>query len=180
MGYAGGHQANPDYHNIGDHTETVQVDYDPRRITYSQLLDIFWKSHKPTRGGGPRQYMRAVFYHDEDQHQLAVASMSAVEQKLGQPIKTRLAPLHTFTMAEDYHQKYMLKQHHRLKSEMQRFYPDHGDLVGSTAVARVNGYAGGHGTRKQFSQDVGRLGLSEAGRQELAEIMERRWNFDRQ
>jgi peptide methionine sulfoxide reductase MsrA len=48
VGYAGGRQDNPDYGHIGDHTETVQVDYDPQRITYNGLLEIFWQSHKPT------------------------------------------------------------------------------------------------------------------------------------
>ena len=60
----------PTYHNIGDHTETVQIDYDPSLISYEQLLDIFWNSHDPTRNSRPGQYMRAVFFHDDRQRQL--------------------------------------------------------------------------------------------------------------
>ena len=180
VGYAGGQQASPDYQHIGDHTETVQVDYDPQRISYSQLLDVFWQSHKPTSRSGPRQYMRAVFYHDEQQRQLALASKAAMEQKIGRPVKTEVAPLRTFTMAEDYHQKYILKQNYDLKAEMTRIYPSHGDFVASPAVARLNGYAGGNGSRKQLLQDIDRLGLSDAGKQALTEMMDRKWRYERQ
>ena len=106
----------PEYIKIGDHTETVQVDYDPERLTYDQLLDIFWKSHKPTNRSISRQYMNAVFYHNEQQRQLAMASKAAVEQKIGSIVKTEMVPLRSFTMAEDYHQKYLLKSHNYLRS----------------------------------------------------------------
>ncbi len=180
VGYAGGRQPNPTYRRIGDHTETVQVDYDPRRITYADLLAIFWRSHKPTSGSGPRQYMRAVFYHNEQQRQLALASKTAIEKKIGQEIKTEVVPLRTFTLAENYHQKYILKQHYNLKAEMTGIYPQDSDFINSTAVARLNGYAGGHGTVEQLSQEIDRLGLSEAGRQTLTEMVNRHQDYDRQ
>ncbi|UCD32748.1 MAG: peptide-methionine (S)-S-oxide reductase, partial [Desulfobacterales bacterium] len=108
VGYAGGRMDGPDYRNIGDHTEVVQVDYDPERITYSQLLDIFWKSHRPSGRSWSRQYMKAVFYHDEHQRRMALASKTAVGQKIGRTVKTEMVPLLSFTLAEDYHQKYIL------------------------------------------------------------------------
>jgi methionine-S-sulfoxide reductase len=180
VGYAGGRQTNPSYQNMGDHTETVQVDYDPGQISYNQLLEVFWQNHNPTIHSGPRQYMRAIFYHNADQQKVAMASTSTIAQKLGQPIQTKVVPLRSFTNAEDYHQKYMLKQHYQLKSEMYSNYPRHQDFNNSTAVARLNGYVGGNGSEEQFSHDIGRLGLSEEGRQELTEIMERHWNDQRQ
>lgn len=180
MGYAGGRQPHPTYRRIGDHTETVQVDYDPRRITYTDLLALFWRSHTPTRRTAPRQYQRAVFYHDQRQRQLALASKAAVEKQIGHAVGSGILPLRRFTPAEDYHQKYMLKQHHRLTAEMTGIYPDPDDFVDSTAVARLNGYAGGHGTLEQLSREIDRLGLSEAGRQTLAEIVGRRQAYDRQ
>lgn len=82
---------------------------------------------------------------------------------------TEILPLRTFTMAEDYHQKYLLK-HHEIKGEIMAIYPDHRDLVNSTAAARLNGYAGQYGSRKQMEQDRDRLGLSEAGKK-LAEMV---------
>ena len=72
VGYAGGLMDAPTYRNIGDHTETVQVDYDPRQISYAQLLDIFWKSHQPTRSSWSEQYKNAIFYHNEDQEKIAL------------------------------------------------------------------------------------------------------------
>lgn len=180
MGYAGGRQVNPTYRHIGDHTETVQVDYDPKRITYGQLLDIFWKSHTPTSGSRSGQYMRAVFYHDENQRKQAEAARTALEQELGHTVHTRVVPLRSFTMAEDYHQKYLLKQQHRLMVEMARIYPSHRDFVDSTAVARINGYVGGNGSREPFERAIDRLGLSDAGKQTLQNIVQRQWDYERQ
>jgi peptide-methionine (S)-S-oxide reductase len=180
VGYAGGRQDNPDYGHIGDHTETVQVDYDPQRITYNELLDIFWQSHKPTGRSWSRQYMNAVFYHDDRQRQLAMDSKAAVEKKINQQVKTEVAPLRTFTMAEDYHQKYMIKQHYDLKAEMSRIYPLHRDFVESTAVARLNGYASGYGSKDQLAREIDNMGLTDDGKKALTEMVNRKWKYDRQ
>ena len=180
VGYAGGHQPHPTYRRIGDHTETVQVDYDPQRVSYTDLLAIFWRSHNPTSGSGPRQYLRAVFYHDERQRQLALASKTALEKEIGQAVKTEIVPLRTFTLAEDYHQKYLLKQHYHLKAEMAGIYTTPSDFINSTAVARLNGYAGGHGTVERLLQEIDRLGLSETSRQTLTEMVKRHQDYERQ
>jgi methionine-S-sulfoxide reductase len=180
VGYAGGRQANPTYHHIGDHTETVQVDYDPQRISYSQLLTVFWQSHKPTGRSRSRQYMRAIFYSDDNQRRLALESKAALAQQIGQAVQTDVLPLRSFTMAENYHQKYLLKQHYRLNAEMTRIYPQHHDFVDSTAVARLNGYVGGYGNKGQFPKDIDRLGLSDAGKTALREVVKRQWRYDRQ
>jgi peptide-methionine (S)-S-oxide reductase len=171
VGYAGGQMDAPSYSNIGDHTETVQVDYDPKRITYAQLLDIFWKSHRPISRSWSRQYMNAVFYHNEQQRRLAMASKTAMAKKIGRTVKTEVVPIQSFTMAEDYHQKYILKRNHDLKNEMSRIYPRHRDFVDSTAVARLNGYAGKHGTKDQLSREIESLGLSAEGKKVLTEVV---------
>jgi len=171
VGYAGGRMQAPNYGNMGDHTETVQVDYDPDRITYAQLLDIFWKSHSPKLGSGSRQYMNAIFYHNEQQRLTATASKTAVEQKIGGPVKTEVVPLRSFTMAEDYHQKYLLGRQDALKNEMIRIYPRYGDFVDSTAAARLNGYAGGYGTADQMSREIESLGLSAGGKKVLTKLV---------
>lgn len=171
VGYAGGQMDAPNYSNIGDHTETVRVDYDPKRITYARLLDIFWKIHRPTKRSWSRQYMNAIFYHNEQQHQAAMASKTAMAQKIGRTVKTEVVPLRSFTMAEDYHQKYILKRHSDLKNKMSRIYPHHQDFVDSTAVARLNGYAGKHGTKDQLSREIESLGLSAEGKRVLTEVV---------
>ena len=158
---------------MGDHTETVQVDYDPKRITYSQLLDIFWKSHEPTRRSWSRQYMSAVFYHNEEQRRQALASKANLERKIGHAVKTEVVSVRSFTMAENYHQKYLLKSHQALRSEMARIYPNPQDFVDSPAVTRLNGYAGGHGTGDQLSREIDILGLSAEGKKRLAKLVKR-------
>ena len=163
----------PTYRKMGDHTETVQVDYDPQRITYAQLLDIFWKSHMPTRRSWSRQYMSAVFYHNEEQRQQALASKATLEQNIGHAVKTNVVPLRSFTMAEDYHQKYILKKHRALSNQMARIYPNHQDFVDSPAVTRLNGYAGGHATADQLSREIDILGLSAEGKNRLADLVKR-------
>ena len=163
MGYAGGKEDHPTYRRIGDHTETVQVDFDPGIISFEQLLDIFWESHRPYRQSFSWQYRNVVFFHDDGQRLAAETSKTAIEQKTGKPVKTDIAPLGTFTLAEDYNQKYLLK-HHPLKQEITRIYPRHEDLVNSTAAARLNGYAGKNGTPEQLSREINTLGLTEYGR----------------
>ena len=171
VGYAGGRKDGPTYRSMGDHTETVQIDYDPERITYRKLLDIFWKSHKPTSGHWSRQYMNVVFYHNEEQRRQAMASKVEVERKTGRPVKTEVAPLRSFTMAEDYHQKYILKGRDALMREISRIYPNHRDLVNSTAAARLNGYAGGNGRRDQLSREIESLGVSIEGKKALFDMV---------
>ena len=172
VGYAGGLKPAPTYRKMGDHTETVQLDYDPQRITYNELLDIFWESHRPTRSNWSTQYKNVIFYHNDQQHKLAMASKAALEKKIGKTIKTEVAPLNSFTMAEDYHQKYILKGH-QLSKEMLRLYPRHTDFVSSTAVARLNGYLGRNGNKEQLGREIDRLGLSSDGKKTLREMVRR-------
>ena len=85
------------------------------RITYARLLDIIWESHRPTGRNSSGQYMNAIFYHDEGQQRKALASKAALEKKLGRSVTTRVLPVRSFTMAEDYHQKYILKRNQTSK-----------------------------------------------------------------
>ena len=171
MGYAGGTTPNPDYGHIGDHTETVQIDYDPKRISYRDLLAIFCKSHNPTSRTWLRQYRNAVFYDNDDQRRQALESKAALEQKLGRKVHSEIVPLGSFTWAEAYHQKYLLKSKSELVREMKRIYPRERDFDNSTAVARLNGYAGGNGSREQLRREIDQLGLSERGQERLMQIV---------
>jgi peptide-methionine (S)-S-oxide reductase len=167
VGYAGGAKENPTYHHLGDHTETLQIDYDPSKISYEKLLELFWEEHDPTSRSWSRQYKAVVFYHDDDQKRLASASRDRLAAKLGKTIHTELLPYSRFYAAEDYHQKYYLRGHRQILRQFQQHYPQAADLMNSTAAARVNGYLGGHGTSAALKADIERLGLSEAAREEL-------------
>ena len=155
---------------MGDHTETVQVDFDPEKITYRQLLDIFWESHTYTRQTKITQYKNAVFYHNEKQRQQAVASKKVLENRTGRTVQTDIVPVQSFTLAEDYHQKYLLK-HSALNHFLNTFYKHQIDIVNSTAAARLNGYAGGNGSREQFVREIHLLGLDEAQKKLLEKLV---------
>lgn len=170
VGFGGGTTPNPTYGSIGDHAEVVQVDFDPEQITYEQLLEAFWEGVAPTEKPGWRQYSNAILYHDEAQQRAALASRKALEQKLAAKVTTAVVPV-TFTLAEDYHQKYYLRQTPQVAEEFLELYPALEEFTNSTAAARINAYLGGYGSQQQFEQDLPRLGLSEAARQSL-----RRWH----
>jgi peptide-methionine (S)-S-oxide reductase len=174
VGYVGGTTSAPTYHNLGDHTETLQVDFDPSRVGYAELLEVFWKEHSPTSRTGLRQYRPVVFYHDEQQRSLAHATKDRVAAALGSAVFTAILPATRFTMAEDYHQKYSLRQTRDLLQEFKAIYPAEVDLVASTAAARMNGYLAGHGSGEQLQGEIDRLGLSPTGRTRLLEMAARR------
>jgi len=167
VGYAGGTTRNPTYRNLGDHTEALQVDFDPTRVTYADLLDIFWKSHNPAAQSWSRQYRAAIFYHGEEQGQLARAARRRIGDSLRSTVHTDVLPLGIFTPAEDYHQKYYLRQRRELLREFRRFYPDEQGFIASTAAARVNGALAGYGSREQLDREIDDLGISPSGRRLL-------------
>jgi peptide-methionine (S)-S-oxide reductase len=122
VGYAGGVTPNPDYQEVctgyTGHTEVVLVVFDPARITYQELLTLFWEGHDPTQGmrqGNDvgTQYRSAIFTFSEDQVSLAQASYQAYQAELNSAgygrITTEIVPLETFYYAEDYHQQYLAK-----------------------------------------------------------------------
>ena len=170
VGYAGGTTANPTYHNLGDHTETVQMDYGPTVVSYEELLELFWDSHDPTAPSWSRQYMSLLFYHNEEQRSLAAASKERREAELGRPMLTQLIPFSRFYLAEDYHQKYRLRQEEDLMTEFDAFYPEAKGFIDSTAAARINGYLAGYGTFQALQQHLSSFGLSPAGEAELLEL----------
>ena len=101
VGYAGGTMKNPTYHNLGDHTETIQIDYDPTQISYEELLDVFWDSHNPTSRPWSRQYMSIVFYHDEEQKRSAIETRDREGSRREGVIFTEIVPASQFYLAED-------------------------------------------------------------------------------
>jgi peptide-methionine (S)-S-oxide reductase len=154
VGYAGGTTESPTYHNLGDHTETIQIDYDPTLISYGQLLEIYWDSHNPTVRPSSKQYMSIVFYHNSEQRELAMETKQLEEASSGRQIYTEIIPFSEFYLAEDYHQKYHLQQVPELMEELTVIYPNFTDFIDSTAVARINGYVGGHVTFQELQEQL--------------------------
>jgi peptide methionine sulfoxide reductase msrA/msrB len=119
-GYAGGRVKNPSYEQVSaggtGHAEVVQVAYDPARVSYERLVEVFWRNVDPTDGGGQfcdrgSQYRTGIFYEDEAQGRAAEASKRALEAsgRLGKPIVTEIVKLAAFYPAEDYHQDFYRK-----------------------------------------------------------------------
>ena len=171
VGYAGGSKANPTYHDLGDHSETIQIDYDPARISYQELLNLFWISHSPITRPWSRQYASIIFYHNDEQKRLAEASRDREAAGLGRPLYTEIVPFSTFYLAETYHQKYRLQQAPDLLREFRAIYPQDGEFINSTAAARVNGYLGGYGTLAALEAGLEDAGLSPAVRQNLLDLL---------
>jgi peptide-methionine (S)-S-oxide reductase len=167
VGYAGGKKENPTYHQLGDHTETLEVDYDPARISYEKLLEIFWEEHNPTSSSWSTQYKAAVFYHGDEQKRLALATRDRLAAMLGKTIRTEVIPFSRFYPAEAYHQKYYLRGNKPFLKELQRYHPQDEGLMNSTAAARVNGYLGRNGTADSLKAEIEGYGLSESSRQAL-------------
>jgi peptide-methionine (S)-S-oxide reductase len=118
VGYTGGRTPDPTYPAVSaggtGHAEAVQVTFDPARVSYRKLLDVFWKNVDPTDAGGQfcdrgDQYRSAIFTHDAEQQKLAEGSKAAIAKTLAQPIATAIVPATKFYPAEDYHQDYSTK-----------------------------------------------------------------------
>ncbi len=121
VGYSGGRTSNPTYQDVCSdgtgHAEVVEVDYDPKVVSYDQLLDVFWNGHNPTQLNrqGPdvgTQYRSAIFFHDAEQEKAARASKErlAASGKFARPIVTEISPAQPFWRAEEYHQRYFEKR----------------------------------------------------------------------
>ncbi len=134
VGYTGGHTKDPTYRQVCDgdtgHAEAVQIEFDPKLVSYEQLLKIFWDLHDPTTPNrqGPdvgEQYRSAIFYYSAEQKSAALATRDALAKsgELSAPIVTQISPATEFTPAEDYHQQYVEKGgrafcHHRKPSSI--------------------------------------------------------------
>jgi peptide-methionine (S)-S-oxide reductase len=174
VGYAGGTKKNPSYRHLGDHTETVQMDYDPAVISYRKLLDVFWDSHYPAAPSWSRQYMSIIFFHNDEQKRLAIESRDHEAVRIKGKISTEIVPATDFYLAEDYHQKYRLRSEGDLMREFSAIYPAEEDFVNSTAAARITGYLDGYGTLADLLEDLPGFGLPPASRKKLMDIVKRR------
>ena len=140
-GYIGGHQENPTYKEVSagttGHAEAVEISFDPDVVSYTALLDVFWRQVDPTDGGGQfvdrgGQYRTGIFYHSEAQKVTAIASKVALEKRMlfGKPVVTEITRAGTFYPAEEYHQDYYRKnpiryKFYRNRSGRDRFLDQH-------------------------------------------------------
>jgi peptide-methionine (S)-S-oxide reductase len=118
VGYAGGHTENPTYGDVCSgttgHAEVAEVEYDPSKVSYEKLLEVFWENHDPTTPNrqGPdvgTQYRSAIFFHNPEQEAAARASKEEAQTRFKDPIVTEITSASEFYRAEEYHQRYFEK-----------------------------------------------------------------------
>lgn len=178
VGYAGGTTADPTYDALGDHIETLYVEYNPEQIDYTDLLLLFWASHDPTRAPFTRQYQPALFPYTPTQAEQARAAFEARRAELQTSLTTELIERPSFHRAEAYHQKHALRRHPPLLQAVQALYPDEQSFVDAPATALVNGYVGGPRRARHLDDDLPRLGLPTDAAEALRTIVTRRHGHD--
>jgi peptide-methionine (S)-S-oxide reductase len=177
VGFAGGTTENPTYRKMGDHTETVEIDFDPNLVAYADILKCFWQNHYPNRDQYKgRQYISLLRYHDEQQKETIETVKKEMEAALGENIETEIAPFTTFTLAEERHQKYYLKRYPKALEQLKDFFPEPELLVDSTFAARLNGFVKGYGTRDGLKQEIAGWPIEEENCQKLlAALLSMKW-----
>lgn len=177
VGYAGGTTKRPTYRKIGDHTETVEIDFAPRLITYEQLLEVFWNNHNPVNINGykGRQYQSLLFYRDEEQREAINRIKLRMESHKG-TLDTEIAPYAEFFSAEPRHQKYYLKRFPNAVEKLGAYYPSEEEWVNSTLAARLNGLAKGYSNLERIRREIAQWPISPSDQAEfIALIRQIRW-----
>ncbi|PSP34622.1 peptide methionine sulfoxide reductase [Halobacteriales archaeon QH_10_67_22] len=140
VGYAGGSTPDPTYHDIGDHSEALQVDYDPDVVSFADLVDLAIRNHDPRRQTGKRQYQNVLFYGSPGERETIETALG----NLAMDASTRVEQLDAFTLAETYHQKYNLRNKRALLADFEDAGYDDAGIRDSPAAATLNGRIAGH------------------------------------
>jgi len=173
VGYTGGSTADPTYEDLGDHTEAVQLSFDPELVGYAELLTDFFAWHNACGRAYSRQYRSAIWVQDAEQRRIAEAAKNAVERREGRKVATAIEDAGRFHLAEDYHQKYWLRGHPEILADLVRYYPEREGFLGSTAVARVNGWLSGSTKQEEILRRLPSVGLSKRGEEALLSALRR-------
>lgn len=156
VGYAGGSSNAPTYRDMGDHTETVQIDFDPEMITLENILDVFWNNHNPMNINEYKgsQYKSLLLYRDENQEK-AMKQVLTQRKELGKgEPATEIAPDSGFHLAEDRHQKYYLKRYPHALEKLGTLYTSQDELMNATLAARLNGLAKGYTNMEHVINEI--------------------------
>jgi peptide-methionine (S)-S-oxide reductase len=145
------------------HAEVLQVEFDPSRISFDELLQLFWDGHDPTRGRHGSQYRSILICENQEQYAAVQKSAAIVEKRAGRPIQTEVVVDKPFYSAEDYHQKWKLRQRRELFAELGKNFSTEGELLGSFAATKLNAIVGGHMSKAEIDTIADQLQLSAHG-----------------
>jgi len=164
VGYCGGKAKNPSYSDLKDHTESIEIDYDPSVLPIDDLLAAFWEAHSPTSRAYSIQYRAALFFSTPEEEALYTKSKREVEKKLGVTVHTAVTPYTNFSLAEDYHQKYYLRGKQALFSKLG--YSDE-EIINNPLACHLNALVSGNCSRDRALEIIeevkalGNTGLTE-------------------
>lgn len=177
VGYAGGTTMNPTYRNMGDHTETIEIEFDHSIISYEQVLKQFWSNHYPNRDEYKgRQYISILFYHSEAQARTIQTVKVEMEKQLGETIETEIQPYQMFFQAEDRHQKYYLKRYPKALEQLNDLYPREELLLNSTFAARLNGFVKGFSNQTSLLNEIKTWNISKENSEKLTQrVIAMKW-----
>ena len=158
MGYAGGKKKHPTYQNLGDHTEVIQIQYDPCKISFKQLLSLFWKNHNPSISY-QKQYWSIILYINEEQKSVAQDFLQLYKKESLATIYTQIIPFEEYHHAESYHQKYILQTHPWIIVAVN--VQSAKDLIQSQICTKLNGFLSSYGTHDELVEVAKTFGLNE-------------------
>lgn len=173
-GFTGGTTAEPTYRTIGDHTEAVQIAFDPSLLSYEEILRIFWDSHDAVkdRSYKDRQYLSLLIVHSTDQLETAESVKEEWEQQNGKRIGTEILYDRSFYPAENRHQKYFLKRFSKAMASILPLFPDHTTFMDSTIAARLNGFVRENGRLNDIKDEISDWQLSEEAESVLRNMLQ--------
>ena len=164
VGYAGGTTQQPTYRDIGDHSETIDIIFDPDLISYEDLVHLFWENHDAAKDRfyKERQYISILFYRNEKQLAIAKKVRAELEKRDGKELQTELQKYQVFYPAEDHHQKYFLRRFKQARTAIRELFPDEKSFIHSTIAARLNGFVRERGNLPDIKQEITHWGLEPA------------------
>lgn len=173
VGYAGGTKPQPTYREMGDHSETLQVDYDPARISFRQIIAAFWDNHKPGNINGykGRQYQSLLFYADEEQEEDIKLVLREMQESGRALPDTEIVPFTQFHLAEERHQKYYLKRYPHAIETLMPLFASHEEFNDSTIAARLNGLAKGYTSMERIKGDIATWKMKPEERDRLIQLI---------
>ncbi|MCR2804089.1 peptide-methionine (S)-S-oxide reductase MsrA [Paenibacillus soyae] len=178
VGYSGGHTPNPTYRDMGDHTETVLVEFAPALLPFRQIVNVFWDRHNPYNINDykGRQYQSLLLYEDETQRADIETVLEERRKKGLERPDTEIRTFSTFYPAEERHQKYYLKRFPHAFETVMSIFGEHDAFNDSTLAARLNGLAKGYTSLERIKAEIGTWNMGEKERAYiLDEISSIRW-----
>lgn len=173
VGYTGGDKEFPTYQSLGNHTESVQIDFDENVVSYEELLDLFFAYHNPHSQPYSQQYKSAIYYANEAQKLSAEKKKGALEEETGTTVYTEILPVETFYIAEAYHHKYYLRKVTLLVQELEEKYPTLDAFLDAPSVTSINGYVFGCRSIEDLLEDLPSFQLSLESEETLKDIVKK-------